>query len=102
MPDDEQRLIALDSTYLDIVAADAHVYTVTITHQSGTETRHCVSVPEELLAELGVAAAQEPLLVRASLIYLMEQVPAAMPERFGLDEIGRAIPTYSQDILGRI
>jgi hypothetical protein len=102
MPDEEQRRIALDSTDLDIVASDAHVYDVTITHQSGAETRHSVSVPEDLLAELGVSAAQEPLLVRASLIYLMEHVPAAVPERFGLDEIGRAVPAYGEDILGRI
>jgi hypothetical protein len=102
MPNDEQRRIALDSTDLDIVASDPHVYDVTITHKSGAETRHCVTVPEELLAELGVSAAQEPLLVRASLIYLMEQVPTAVPEQFGLDEIGRAVPAYREDILTRI
>jgi hypothetical protein len=87
---------------LDIRAADPHEYDVTITHPSGAETRHCVTVPEQLLADLGVSAAQEPLLVRASLGYLMEHSPAAVPERFGLDEIGRAVPEYHDDIVDRL
>ena len=59
-------------------------------------------MPEALLAELGVSAAQEPLLVRASLAYLMEHSPAAVPERFGLDEIGRAVPDYRDEIVDRL
>ena len=87
---------------LDITAADPHTYDVTITHPTGVKTSHCVTVPEQLLTDLGVSAAQEPLLVRASLAYLMEHSPAAVPERFGLDEIGRAVPDYHDDIVGRI
>lgn len=87
---------------LDITASDAHVYDVTIRHESGAETRHCVAVPEDLLADLGVSDAQEPLLVRASLVYLMERDPAALPERFDLAEIGRALPDYRDDITGRL
>jgi len=87
---------------LDIRAADPHTYDVTITHSSGVETSHCVTVPEQLLADLGVSAAQEPLLVRASLAYLMEHSPAAVPEQFDLAEIGRAVPDYAEDIVGRL
>ena len=87
---------------LDITASDAHTYDVAITHPSGVETRHCVTVPEQLLADLGVSAAQEPLLVRASLAYLMEHSPAAVPERFDLAEIGRAVPEYAEEIVGRL
>lgn len=87
---------------LDITAADPHVYDVSITHPSGALTRHCVTVPEALLAELGMSAAQEPLLVRASLAFLLEHAPAAIPDRFGLDEIGRAIPEYAEEIPGRV
>jgi hypothetical protein len=61
-----------------------------------------VSVPADLLADLGVSAAQEPLLVRASLVYLMQHSPAAVPETFGLDEIGRAVPEYRDDIVDRL
>ena len=87
---------------LDIKAADAHTYDVTITHPSGAETAHCVTVPEQLLAELGVSAAQEPLLVRASLAYLMEHSPTAVPEQFDLAEIGRAVPEYAEEIVARL
>ena len=48
------------------------------------------------MADLGLSAAQEPLLVRASLAYLIEHSPAAVPERFALDEVGRAIPEYAR------
>jgi hypothetical protein len=87
---------------LDITASDAHVYDVTINHPSGAETTHCVSVPEALMTELGLSDAQEPLLVRASLEYLLEHSPAAIPDRFDLDEIGKAIPEYREDIPGRV
>ena len=91
-----------DHTDLDITASDPHVYDVTIRHPSGATTRHCVTVPERLMAELGVSAAQEPLLLRASLVYLLQHDPAAIPERFDLDEIGRAVPEFREEILDRL
>lgn len=93
---------AADAPGLDITASDAHVYDATITHASGARTRHCVSVPDGLLASLGLSEAQEPVLVRASLVYLLEHDPAALPERFGLDEIGHAVPEYRDGILDRL
>ena len=87
---------------LSITASDPHVYDVTLTHDSGATTQHRVTVPESLMAELGLSPAQEPLLVRASLTYLMEHSPAAVPERFDLDEIGRAVPEYAEEILDRL
>ena len=87
---------------LDITASGAHVYDVTITHPSGATTRHCVTVPESLLTQLSVSAAQEPILVRASLTYLLEHDPAALPERFDLDEVGKAIPDYAEEIIERL
>lgn len=99
MPDDQDLP---EPARLDITAADPHRYDVMITHPTGAETRHCVTVPEQLLADLGVSAAQEPLLVRASLAYLMEHSPAAVPEVFDLEEIGRAVPQYHADIVDRL
>ena len=87
---------------LDITAADRHVYDVTITHPSGATTHHRVTVPEDLMADLGVSVAQEPLLVRASLVYLLEHDPAAVPEVFTLDEIGAALPAYREEIVTRL
>ena len=91
-----------ESWTLDITASDQHVYDVSITHPSRATTTHCVSVPESLMSELGLSAAQEPLLVRASLSYLLEHHPAAIPDRFALDEVGKAIPEYREEILERI
>ena len=88
--------------HLSIAASGEHAYDVTLTHDSGATTQHQVTVPEALMADLGVSAAQEPLLVRASLSYLMEHSPAAVPERFDLDEIGRAVPEYAEEILDRL
>jgi hypothetical protein len=87
---------------LEITASGQHAYDVTITHRSGATTRHHVSVPEPLMADLGVSAAQEPLLVRATLVYLMEHNPAAVPERFSLDQVGDALPDYREDIVSRL
>ncbi|HSR24156.1 MAG TPA: hypothetical protein VLW53_11435 [Candidatus Eisenbacteria bacterium] len=88
---------------LDITAAGAHVYDVTITDDAGAATHHCVSVPEPLLAELGVTAAQEPTLVRASLVYLLEREPAgSILRRFSLADIATYFPDYPTDISHRL
>jgi hypothetical protein len=91
-----------ESWTLDITASDSHVYDVSITHPSRATTTHRVSVPERLMSDLRLSAAQEPLLVRASLTYLLEHSPAAIPERFNLDEIGKAIPEYREEIVARV
>ena len=88
--------------HLSIAASGEHAYDVTLTHESGATTHHRVTVPESLMAGPGLSAAQEPLLVRASLTYLMERAPSAVPERFDLDEIGKAVPEYAEEILDRL
>jgi hypothetical protein len=103
LPKDETGPVGLpEDAALDISAAGQHCYDVTITHPSGALTRHVVDVPESLLSELGAAAAQEPLLVRASLVYLLQHVPSSLPERFDLAEIGAAIPGYREEIVSRL
>lgn len=87
---------------LDVRAADPHVYDVTIGHPSGATTEHRVTVPEALLADLGLSAAQEPILVRVALTYLLEHRPSALPEHFDLDEIGRALPEFRETVVARV
>ena len=84
---------------LDIAAADVNTYDVTITGDDGHRSEHRVRVPPSMLAELGLAEAQEAVLVRASLAYLLEREPASaiLPE-FGLDEIARYFPDYPDQI----
>jgi hypothetical protein len=93
---------APDGRSLDITAADRDVYDVSITHASGEGTSHCVTVPPSLMADLGLADAQQPLLVRASLAYLLEHSPDAIPGRFDLDEVGKALPGYREHIVARL
>jgi len=84
---------------LDIAAADTNTYDVTITSDDGRRSAHRVRVPPSMLRDLGLAEAQEPVLVRASLAYLLEREPpsAILPE-FGLDEIARYFPNYPDEI----
>jgi len=84
---------------IDIVAADANTYDVTITDDDGEQTSHRVWVPPSVLTDLGLSEAQEPVLVRASMAYLLEREPASsiLPQ-FGLDEIARFFPNYPTEI----
>lgn len=91
-----------ESWTLDIKASGRHVYDVTITHPSRARTSHSVTVPASMLDELGLSVAQEPILVRQALAYLLEHHPAAIPDRFELDEVGRAIPDFRADIVDRM
>ena len=84
---------------IDITAADANTYDVTITDDDGAQTSHRVWVPPSILTDLGLSEAQEPVLVRASMAYLLEREPASsiLPQ-FGLDEIARFFPNYPTEI----
>jgi hypothetical protein len=84
---------------IDIAAADANTYDVTITEDDGEQTSHRVWVPPSVLTDLGLSEAQEPVLVRASMAYLLEREPASsiLPQ-FGLDEIARFFPNYPSEI----
>lgn len=90
-------------TDLDITASDEHVYDVTITDDDGNESRHRVTVPVRFLTDLGIAASQEPLLVRASMVYLLErEPPSSVLAAFTLDDITRYFPGYPDEITGRL
>jgi hypothetical protein len=88
---------------LDITASGEHVYDVTITDDDGAQTRHCVTVPERFLLDHGLAAPQEPVLVRASIQYLLErEPPSSILSAFSLDDITRYFPGYPGEIAARI
>ena len=88
---------------LDITASDEHVYEVTITADDGSESQHCVTVSERFLTDHGLAAAQEPVLVRASMQYLLEREPASsIMAAFTLDDISRYFPQYPDEIVAHL
>jgi len=87
-------------TDFDIAAAGEHVYDVTTTDDSGGSTKHRVTVPQRLMSDLGIAASQEPVLVRASMRYLLEREPASsVLASFSLDDITRYFPGYPDEIV---
>ena len=88
---------------LDITAAGEHVYDVAITDDAGRQSQHCVTVPVRFLTDLGLAASQEPLLVRASMVYLLEQEPpSSVMAAFTLDDITHYFPDYPNEIVARL
>jgi hypothetical protein len=88
---------------LDITAADEHVYDVTITDDDGRRSGHRVTVPVRFLTDHGLAASQEPLLVRASMVYLLErESPSSVLAAFTLDDITRYFPGYPDEIAARL
>jgi hypothetical protein len=88
---------------VDITASDEHVYDVTITDDDGRLSRHRVTVPVRFLTDLGLAASQEPLLVRASMVYLLErEPPSSVLAAFTLDDITRYLPAYPSDIAAHL
>jgi hypothetical protein len=85
---------------LHITASGEHIYAVVLTDDGGAETRHRVTVPERFLTDHGVAAAQEPVLVRASMQYLLaREPPASILSAFSLDDITRYFPGYPAEIV---
>ena len=90
-------------TDIDITAAGEHVYDVTITDDDGSQSRHRVTVPVRFLTDLALAASQEPLLVRASMVYLLErEPPSSVLAAFTLDDITRYFPGYPDEITARL
>ena len=85
---------------IDITAADAHEYDVELRPDDGdTSSRHRVSVSPEFVHRLGLTAAQEPALVRASVAYLLQQdAPRALPQTLVLDDVERVHPDYPEQI----
>jgi hypothetical protein len=69
----------------------------------GGERSYRVTVPDELVDELGLPADDLERVVRTSFEFLLEREPAAsiMPE-FSLDVISRYFPEYRQELARRI
>lgn len=90
------------SPKLNIRAADPHSYEVSIRHESGATTHHRVRVDDSLLAELGLSAAQEPVLVRTALDVLIAHSPPSLPEQFDVTDVRAAVPDFDARVLSRV
>ena len=69
--------------------------------RTGAGTEHDVTVPADLLAELG--AVDDERLVRESFVFLLEREPAgSILPSFSLDVITRYFPEYPGEIRRRL
>ncbi len=66
-------------------------------------TDHEVTVPPDLVEEIGVEDLDETRLVRESFLFLLEREPAtSILREFSLDVIGRYFPEYVEEIRRRL
>jgi hypothetical protein len=90
------------SASIEIRAIGDRTYAVTLRH-AGLTTRHEVSVPPALPAQLGLDSDEEERLVRASFEFLLErESPQSILRRFNLDVIQQYFPEYLTTIGSRV
>jgi hypothetical protein len=86
---------------LVIRASDGGAYDVEV-RDGGRRTAHHVTVPPDLVAELGAETDVERL-VRESFVFLLEREPASsILSRFSLQDIARYFPEYGEEIARRL
>ena len=79
-----------------------HQFGVQVTEGDVT-TSHQVTVPENLLDELGLFDTDEEAVVRESIAFLLEREPAtSIMDEFSLDVIPRFFPEYSEELTRRL
>jgi hypothetical protein len=89
------------SDNVDILAMAEHEYAVTV-REGATETHHRVTVPEDLVLDLGAPDLDEETLVRESFAFLLErEKPTEIGAEFSLDEIRQHFPDYADDLRAR-
>lgn len=87
---------------VNVLDLGPHEYAVAITEGQDT-THHRVTVPERLIDDLGLAGVDEQALVRESVDYLLDRVPAdAVGHDINLAELADGHPDYSAEILARL
>lgn len=71
--------------------------------EGDVETGHRVSVPGELLEDLGLAEGEEEQLVRESFAFLLEREPAtSILREFDLASISNFFPDYLDELRRRL
>ena len=85
-----------------ITASGAREFRVEV-RQDGEETRHRVTVPEDLIEELGLSEGDLERAVRESFDFLLErEPPSSILGEFSLDEISRYFPEYREELSRRL
>jgi hypothetical protein len=86
---------------LDVSPLGGGRFRVTVT--DGKTTTHQVTVPPDLLADLGVEDVTPEAVVRESFAFLLEREPnTSILEDFSLDVIARYFPDYPRELPRRL
>jgi len=83
---------------LDIRADGEHRYLAGLTTDDGTTNEYVVEVPEALLTDLNLEAADEPTLVRTALELLLERPGSQLPRTFSLDDADAAYAGFAEEL----
>jgi len=79
-----------------------HEYAVDVT-EGTTKTRHRVTVPIDLLTDLGLPGADEQTVVRETFAFLLEREPAtSIYEEFPLDTVASHFPEFPDELRTRL
>ncbi|MEA2825592.1 MAG: hypothetical protein QOG43_31 [Actinomycetota bacterium] len=85
-----------------VTSAGGGVYQVVV-GQGSSATEHRVTVPADMLDDLGLVGIDESTLVQESFAFLLEREPASsILGTFELTVIGRYFPEYEQEIRHRL
>jgi hypothetical protein len=89
-------------TDISVTPLDESAYGVQVT-EGDVRTDHRVTVPDDLLDDLGLAEADREAVVREAFAFLLEREPATsiLPE-FSLDQIGRYFPEFTAELPRRL
>ncbi len=87
---------------ITVTALDRGAFGVEI-QQGGATTNHRVTVPDEMVADLGLGDVDREQLVRESIEFLLEREPPSsiLPE-FALTDIQKYFGEYYDEIGGRV
>ncbi len=87
---------------MTVRASGSGVYQVVVGRGS-TATEHEVTVPAQMVDDLGMPDTDEAILVQESFAFLLEREPAtSILRRFELTVIGRYFPEYEEEIVRRL
>lgn len=84
---------------MTITSVAEREFEVELRDAGGQQTNHRVSVPEDMIEELGLAQEDLEGLVRESFEFLLQREPAsAIMSEFSLDVIERYFPEYREEM----
>jgi hypothetical protein len=100
LPADERNRAMIDITVIEL--SDRR-FGVEIVEGDQARSAHTVTVPDELLDDLGITPEESERLVRESFEFLLERErPTQILREFSLEEIGRFFPEYRTEIADRL